>query len=138
MNNGRQYIPVADVDGRIAKIEALLARLPVELEALKKLRAGAVLIDAPESRTEFLDKGIMVANNGALGPKAAVVNYLRRNPRTTSLDVVRMLERHVKTTAKNRKRLLKSTIYNLVANGTLDQDSAGHLTVTAKAGKEVP
>ena len=138
MSNGNQYIPIGDLDKRIAEIEELMRTLPIELAALERLRGGAVLVESPRDRTEIGEQSVMVMNRGALGPKDAVVAYLRRNPRRKQREVVSMLEILVKTEAVDRKRLLTSTIYNLVKNGSLQEDDDGLLTVSAngKASKK--
>ena len=136
MNNGTEVIPIADVDQRIAEIEEILQRLPIELSVLKRLRGGAVLVDTPRARTEMGEKSVMVANGGRLGPRDAVIAYLRRNPRVLASEVVTVLRGHIRTTSKDPKRLIKSTIYNLVQNGMLEQDRQGHLTVSANGRKD--
>ncbi len=129
MDTESQYIPVDEVDRRIAEIERLLRELPVELAALKRIRAGAVLFGTASSRTEFSERGIAVVNGGKLGPTDAVISYLSRNPRTTAKDLVGLLADSIDTKAKDKKRCLKSTIYNLIYKERLEQDENGQLTV---------
>ena len=123
-----QYIPLAEVDQRIAEIEEALAKLPIELEMLKQLRSGAVLLDLPRRE---------VRASADSSPKTkiparttdAIIQYLRMNPRVTPPVVAGALENRIRSKAGNKRRTLLSTIYNMTRAGRLESDERGRLTV---------
>ncbi|UCE58173.1 MAG: hypothetical protein JSU63_12080 [Phycisphaerales bacterium] len=141
-NEGDQYIPLVEVEQRISEIEDQLVKLPIELEMLERLRAGAVLLDIPERKNHGQRDQSSAAGTKSvtLGPCATttekIILYLRVNPRSTPPEVAEAIEDEVESKAKNKRRMLLSSMYNMTRAGRLNADDQGRLTV-ARNGKEV-
>lgn len=134
MLEDKQYIPLIDVERRIAEIEDQLAKLPIELEMLKHLRSGAVLLDVPP-RNSPTGADTPIAAGPGTRTTDVIIEYLRKHPRTEPPAVARALEGKIQSKARNKRRMLLSTIYNMTRKGRLETDEQGRLTV-ARNGTE--
>lgn len=128
MSSNSEYIPAHEIDRRLAEIEELLKRLPIELEMLKRLRGRAIFLGADQSGS--------TAPVRKLGPKKAVLRLLRQDGPATATEIVDHLEAKVESGASDIRRTLFSTITNLKI-ADLIQASGKKLSLTPEGEQEV-
>lgn len=123
-----QYIPVSEIDRRIAIIEEQLKKLPLELEVLRRLRSQAIEIPKDGDHSGFpLEK---------LGPKQAILRFLAEQSEPVGLStVVREVEPVVDSAATDIKRTLYSTLNNLKSTGLVSV-IAGRASITTDGREE--
>ena len=107
MAKNGQYVPIGEIDRRINEIEEHLARLPVELEILRRLRTEAIDVEA-------LAKPQVGEAMRRLGPSQAILRHLAktRTPIRTA-ELIAAVEGVVDSSAADIRRSLYSTISNL-------------------------
>ncbi len=108
MAKNGQFVPVGEIDRRIREIEEQLARLPVELEVLRRLRTEAIdvagLAEPPPGESTMR----------RVGPSQAILRHLAktRTPIRTA-ELIAAVEAVVDSSAADIRRSLYSTISNL-------------------------
>ena len=129
MGASEQYIPLSEIDRKIAALEEQLAKLPLELEILRRLRTHAMPLPN--------DGHVEAPFTGKLGPKQAVLRFLaaQDDPIKVS-ELVRRVEPTVESAASDVKRTLYSTVNNLKA-AELVSVIDGYASITKEGLKEV-
>lgn len=125
MGRSESYIPVSDINSRIAEVRDTIQRLSIELEALERIRRSA----APR-RSGGKDQnkpGRRPARR--LGPKDAILALLATSPALRARHIVDRLENQVRSDSENVRRTISSTIYNLRHAGVLEMDEQGRLSL---------
>lgn len=115
MVENSNYVPVAQIDKRIAEIREQLARLPIELEALERIRADAVSLSG-SATSEYRELSRGAARPGA---KCAVLRLLQKEKLSTK-EVISRLEGQVLSAASDVRKVLYSTVFNLKRDGLIE------------------
>lgn len=126
-----RYVPLAEIEARIADIEEQLQRLPIEREMLCELRRRAVVLERTETHEDNnAAAGEVKRAEHQIGAKVAILNYLNRYPGSLPAEVASAVEERVRSNAQDKRRMLFSMMYNMVTSGALRRDAGGALSVT--------
>ena len=130
------FIPMSAIDSRIEAIGALLARLPIELDALRRLRNEAVHSLASNVTSNMRSSGDAQIEIHSMGPRQAVLFWINQEGSVATKDLIESLKRYVNSAALDVGRTLYSTLSTLKKNGMV-RESGGLLELTERGKTEV-
>ncbi|MCK4658606.1 MAG: hypothetical protein KAV82_03705 [Phycisphaerae bacterium] len=113
------------IKAQIKKIDDEIARLKQKRELLQEMWEEA---PAPETRDQV---------EAQHGPKEAILHLVCEHPRKfTEPTIIAQLRGQVRTKAKDVRKTLSSTLYNMRKKGLIERDEEGQHALT-HAGQDV-
>jgi hypothetical protein len=131
MADNNSYVPVANIDERIAEIEQQLANLPIELDALLRIKTNAVSLSTAPGLAGQEPRGEVAR----LGPKQAVLDLLQKEKLPANAIILRLRDR-VASAANDVRRSISATIFTIKKAGLIEE-AGGLLMLTALGAKEL-